>query len=142
MDKRRQIQKQKRRHKKHIKLLSGKRKNKRILQNAKPKKRRSKTPTRNPNSPRGTRVTYKILLHPKAAKTLSRIQEKDRIIEKLKQLKKDPTKTGNHLKHSEYYRLRIGDYRAIYEINQTKKQIIILFIGHRKNVYDDFSKLL
>ena len=87
-------------------------------------------------------MTYKILLHPKAVKTLSRIQSKDRIIEKLNQLKKDPNKTGKHLKHSEYYRLRIGDIRAIYEINQAKKQVIILYIGHRKNVYDEFSKLL
>ena len=70
------------------------------------------------------------------------MQEKDRIKEKLKQLKNNPQKTGKHLKHSEYFRLRIGDIRAIYEINQTKKQVIILYIGHRKNVYDDFSKLI
>ena len=70
------------------------------------------------------------------------MQEKDRIKEKLKQLKNNPQKTGKHLKPSKYYRLRIGDIRAIYEINQTKKQVIILYIGHRKNVYDDFSKLL
>ncbi|WNZ29926.1 MAG: type II toxin-antitoxin system RelE/ParE family toxin [Candidatus Bathyarchaeota archaeon] len=87
-------------------------------------------------------MTYKVLLHPKAAKTLSKTQEKTRIINKLKQLKTNPQKTGKPLKLSEYYRLRIGDYRAIYEIDQTKKQVTVLYIGHRKNVYDDFSKLM
>lgn len=87
-------------------------------------------------------MTYKIFLHPKATKTLTKTQEKARITEKLKQLKTNPQKIGKHLKHSEYYRLQIGDYRAIYEIDQTKKQVTILYIGHRKNVYDDFSKLL
>lgn len=87
-------------------------------------------------------MTYKVLLHPKAAKTLSKTQEKTRIVDKLKQLKTDPEKAGKKLKPSEYYPMRIGDYRAIYEIDQTKKQVIILYIGHRKNVYDDFSKLI
>ena len=87
-------------------------------------------------------MTYKVLLHPKAAKTLSKLTEKTRITEKLKQLKTNPNKAGKSLKPTEYYRLRIGDYRAIYEIDQTKKQVTILHIGHRKNVYDDFTKLL
>ena len=86
-------------------------------------------------------MTYKVLLHPKAAKTLSKSTQKTRITEKLKQLKTNPNKAGKRLKPSEYYKLRIGDYRAIYEIDQTKKQVIILYIGHRKNVYDDFSKI-
>lgn len=70
------------------------------------------------------------------------MQEKTRIKEKLKQLKKDPQKIGKQLKPSKYYRLRIGDIRAIYEIDQNKKQVTILYIGHRKNVYYDFNKLL
>jgi Plasmid stabilisation system protein. len=52
----------------------------------------------------------------------------------------DDPNLGECLKHSIYWRLRIGKYRAIYKIENSK--IIVLFIGHRKNVYDDFSKLL
>jgi len=86
-------------------------------------------------------VTYSILLHPKAAKALNKTEEKTRITEKLEQLKTSPEKAGKHLKHCEYYSLRIGDYRAIYEINTNKKQVIILYIGHRKKVYPDFTKI-
>ena len=31
------------------------------------------------------------------------------------------------------YKVRVGDYRAVYEINQ--KLIVIKFVGHRKDVY-------
>jgi len=37
---------------------------------------------------------------------------------------------------------RVGDYRAIYEIDDEKKTVIILFIGHRRDVYDEFSGLI
>ena len=40
-----------------------------------------------------------------------------------------------------YYRLRIGDYRAIYTIDNREQRVIVLFIGHRSEVYDDFSRL-
>ena len=49
---------------------------------------------------------------------------------------------GKKLKYSNFWSLRTGDYRTIYEIDKERKIIIILFIGHRKNVYDDLSKLL
>ncbi|NIP34538.1 MAG: type II toxin-antitoxin system RelE/ParE family toxin, partial [Thermoplasmata archaeon] len=43
---------------------------------------------------------------------------------------------------SEFWRLRIADYRAIYEIDTTNDRVVVLFIGHRTDVYDDFSRLL
>ncbi len=89
-------------------------------------------------------MTFKVLLHPKAAKELQKIEKqiRTRIIESAKQLLENPDKLGKPLKQSDYWSLRVGDYRVIYEINQNKKQVIILFIGHRSKVYNDFSKML
>ena len=89
-------------------------------------------------------MTFGVLLHPKAAKELQKIEKqiRTRIIESSKQLRENPDKLGKPLKQSDYWSLRVGDYRVIYEINQNKKQVIILFIGHRSKVYDDFSKML
>ncbi len=89
-------------------------------------------------------MAYAILLHPKAAKALDKIEKpiKQRIKERLRELKDHPEKVGKQLTYSNFWSIRIGDYRAIYEINREKKQVIILFIGHRKKVYDDFSKML
>ncbi|KAF0153324.1 MAG: plasmid stabilization system [Ignavibacteria bacterium] len=39
------------------------------------------------------------------------------------------------LKNRNGYRLRIGEYRIIYEINENEKSIIILRVAHRKDVY-------
>ena len=88
-------------------------------------------------------MPFTVLLHPKAATTLRKIEEtmKSRIKEKLRELKEKPEKVGKPLKYSDFWSLRVGDYRAIYEINREKNQVIILFIGHRKKVYNDFSKI-
>ena len=88
-------------------------------------------------------MTFTILVHPKAAKALKKIEEqtRSRITEKLRELRNRPERTGKRLKYSDFWSLRVGDYRAIYEINRDKKQVIILYIGHRKKVYDDFSKI-
>ncbi|MBN2335479.1 hypothetical protein JXL21_07950 [Candidatus Bathyarchaeota archaeon] len=36
---------------------------------------------------------------------------------------------------------RIGDYHAIYMIKKEAMQFIVLYVGHRRNVYDDFSRI-
>ena len=88
-------------------------------------------------------MTYSVFLHPKAAKFLEKLDElnSERIKESLRSLQKKPF-SGERLSGMPFWRLRIGDHRAIYEIDEKSKKIIALFIGHRKNVYDDFSKLI
>ena len=85
-----------------------------------------------------------MFLHPKAAKALEKLDAntKARIKEALKELAGNPEKVGKQLKLSDFWSLRIGDYRAIYEIDRNKNQVVVIFIGHRKNVYDDFTKVL
>jgi mRNA interferase RelE/StbE len=89
-------------------------------------------------------VAFAILLHPKAAKELERLEEdlRTRIKERLRELKNNPESIGKALKPSDFWSLRIGDYRAIFEIDRAKNQVIVLLIGHRKKIYDDFSKML
>ena len=88
-------------------------------------------------------MDYQVMLHPKAKAFLETAgsELRDRIRERLLALGPDPKK-GTRLKHSEYWRLSMGDYRAIYEIDHEARRVVILFLGHRKDVYDDFSRLL
>lgn len=88
-------------------------------------------------------MVFAVLLHPKAAKELGKIENttKTRIVERLRDLKDNPERVGKILRQSNFWSLRVGDYRAIYEIDRTRRQVVVLFIGHRKKVYDDFSKL-
>lgn len=89
-------------------------------------------------------MVFKVLLHPNAAKELRKLDEQNqtRIKQSLKELAVDPRKTGKPLHPSDFWSVKSGDYRAIYEIDTKKNQVIVLFVGHRKKVYDDFSKLL
>ncbi|MFC1752572.1 type II toxin-antitoxin system RelE/ParE family toxin [Thermoproteota archaeon] len=55
-----------------------------------------------------------------------------RILLKIISTKKNPFHFFERLSGSRNYKLRIGDYRVIADID---KDIRIIFIGHRKNVY-------
>jgi mRNA-degrading endonuclease RelE of RelBE toxin-antitoxin system len=89
-------------------------------------------------------VSYKVLLHPKAAKELQKTEKniRTRLIESAKQLRENPDKVGKALKQTDFWSQRVGDYRISYIIDQNKKQVVILFVGHRSKVYDDLSKML
>ena len=59
----------------------------------------------------------------------------NRIIKKVDDLTEDPYKRDiKRLKGISGFRLRIGDYRVIFEIE--KETIILLKVGHRKHIYD------
>ncbi len=87
-------------------------------------------------------MAFQVLLHPKAAEFLEKADPglEERARAKLSELKGKPKSAGEPLKHSRFWSLRMGDYGAAYELDG--KRVIVLFIGHRKKVYDDFSKLL
>lgn len=36
---------------------------------------------------------------------------------------------------SGFFKIRVGDYRVVYDVNQDTKTIFIHFIGHRKEIY-------
>ena len=39
------------------------------------------------------------------------------------------------LKGEDAYRIRVGDYRIIYEIDNNKIIVTVVSVGHRKNIY-------
>jgi mRNA interferase RelE/StbE len=88
-------------------------------------------------------LTFAVLFRPKAAKSLRKLQHSigPRILESVRRLEQSP-EIGDQLKPSRFWKIRIGDYRVIYEIDKPSNQVIILFVGHRKNAYDEFSRLV
>ena len=81
---------------------------------------------------------YKIYIKPTAVKELQRIPKRDviRIIEKVRGLSSDPRPPGcEKLSLEEKYRIRQGKYRIIYAIEDDKLVILVIKIGHRKDVY-------
>jgi mRNA interferase RelE/StbE len=87
-------------------------------------------------------MSYSIFIHPKARIFLDKLDQilRKRIKKKLKELEQYPDR-GTSLRPSVFWSLRVGNYRIICEIREKEQMVIVLFIGHRKNVYDSFSKL-
>lgn len=83
-------------------------------------------------------ASYKILIKPSAEKDFRPIPKTDRrrLVEKIRQLSLTPRPHGaEKLKGEEYWRVRQGDYRIIYAINDANQTILIEKIGHRKEIY-------
>ena len=82
---------------------------------------------------------FEVILQKSAERDLKKLDSsiQKRIIDKLFELKENPLLgiplTG-HL--SGLRKLRIGDYRAIYQIRNQELIILVVKIGHRKNVYE------
>ena len=84
-------------------------------------------------------MPYRLSYHPEVKKDISRIPKniKERICRAIEtRLMVDPVYYVDPLKKSlqGFRKLRVGDYRVIYKIKTD--DIVILKIGHRKEVYD------
>ena len=82
---------------------------------------------------------YEIVFHRKTEKELRKIpaQDRNKIFEKIQELSDNPYLFG-HIKLSgndDLYRVRQGNYRIIYSIEDKQLQIYIIKIGHRKDIY-------
>ncbi len=58
-----------------------------------------------------------------------------RIVKKVDSLRISPFSKIKKLKGEDVFRLRIGDYRIILDVDVKNKLIRILYLGHRKNIY-------
>ncbi len=82
-------------------------------------------------------MSFKIIWDKKADRDLERLEINlaRRIILKIRELSEDPfSKEIKKLQGESSYRIRVGNYRVIFDI--IRDTIIILKIGHRKNIYD------
>jgi mRNA interferase RelE/StbE len=83
-------------------------------------------------------VNYSIQIKSSAAKALAKIVRPDRlrIIAAIDQLQTTPM-AGSALKgeFSGLRRLRVGDYRVVYEVEHDVLTVLVVRIGHRRSVY-------
>jgi mRNA interferase RelE/StbE len=81
---------------------------------------------------------YIVEIVPKAEKEflkLSKVLRKN-IRSKILSLEENPRLFGSKkLRETDYFRIRAGDYRIVYSIDDSSKKIKILSIAHRKDVY-------
>jgi len=82
---------------------------------------------------------YNVLYTEAFYRSLKPITKKDagRILRKTKALADDPRPEGSQkLAGQERYRLRQGDYRILYSIEDERLTVVVVKVGHRREIYD------
>lgn len=81
---------------------------------------------------------YRIEFRRQAAKQLSRLgrQDQERIAKAIDELAKNPRPASSRqLRGREGWRIRVGVYRILYRIEDERLLVLVLKIGHRREVY-------
>jgi len=85
-------------------------------------------------------VSYNLYIKPSAGKELEAVGSKPdrlRIIGKIRGLADDPRPHGSEklAGHDDRYRIRQGNYRVVYAIDDKAGSVTIYKVGHRKDIY-------
>lgn len=81
---------------------------------------------------------YRVIFNPSAEKEFGKLDKpvQSRIFKAIAKLEDDPRPANcKKLKGSPNWRIRVGDFRVVYEIIDDTIQINVVKIGHRKDVY-------
>ena len=83
-------------------------------------------------------ASYSLLIKPSAANELEVLPFKDRkkIITRIEALASEPRPHGcEKLSGQDQYRIRQGDYRVVYSVEDETRTVLVVKVGHRRDVY-------
>jgi mRNA interferase RelE/StbE len=84
-------------------------------------------------------VTYRIEFAPLARRQIRRLSKETQrqILERIEELGANPRPAGVKKLTAEenFYRVRVGDYRIIYQIRDRELLVLIVKVGHRREIY-------
>jgi len=82
---------------------------------------------------------YEVFIKPSAAKELEEVgtkKDRQRIVAHIRELTENPRPPGfQKLSGTDKYRIRCGNYRIVYSINDDELSVQVVKIGHRREVY-------
>ena len=83
---------------------------------------------------------YRLRIKSSAAKELESVDRKAdrrRLIERISALSGDPRSAGAEklAGHQDRYRIRQGNYRVVYTVDDARREVMVFRIGHRRDVY-------
>ncbi|MDO8656625.1 MAG: type II toxin-antitoxin system RelE/ParE family toxin [Nanoarchaeota archaeon] len=84
---------------------------------------------------------YEVIFDDESIEFLNKIprEVKERIFNKIISAKENPFHFFERLTGREDYKLRVGDYRVIADIDRGNNLIKVTVIGHRKNIYKNLE---
>ena len=84
---------------------------------------------------------YEVIFSDKASKQFYKLEKpiQERIVNSLERIRIRPEAYVTKLVGDFGYRLRVGDYRVILDIDHGRLIILVIYIGHRKNIYNEIK---
>lgn len=81
---------------------------------------------------------YEIIFSDSAKKQLEKLDRltQERIIKALERIRIRPEAYVTKLVGDRAYKFRVGDYRLILDVDKGLLRILVIKVGHRKNIYD------
>jgi mRNA interferase RelE/StbE len=83
-------------------------------------------------------ASYELTFKKSVAKDLRDLPKQDvkKILQRMRSLSADPRPAGcEKLSGQERYRVRLGMYRIVYEIDDRVLIVLVVKVGHRRDVY-------
>lgn len=82
-------------------------------------------------------MTFRLEWHTPALRAVKKLPRElvQRILEKLGDVAEDPFRYLEHFEGQRVYKLRIGDYRALVDVNLREQMLTIRHFDHRRRVY-------
>lgn len=83
-------------------------------------------------------AAYRLLIKPSAVKELEKIpkRERRRAMARIQELAHDPRPAGcERLSGEDKYRIRQGSYRVVYGVDDEGRTVLVVKVGHRRDVY-------
>ena len=83
-------------------------------------------------------MSYEIIFSDLSLKQLKKLEKplQERIVTVIERCRIRPQDHVKKLVGNPYYRLRVGDYRVVMDIRKGELRILVLEIGHRRNIYE------
>jgi mRNA interferase RelE/StbE len=85
-------------------------------------------------------MAYTVIVAPAAKRDLKRLPAEAlrRVAEAIDHLADEPRPHGSVKLQgaTDLYRIRIGDYRVVYQIHDRQLRVLIVRVGHRRDIYD------
>jgi mRNA interferase RelE/StbE len=81
--------------------------------------------------------TYKVMVDERVADDIAWFSEdvQRRIVAKIETLSNNPRPDGCKKLHGDIYRVRVGDYRIVYQVRDRELLVLVIRVGHRREVY-------
>ena len=89
-------------------------------------------------------MKYRITWSRRATRSLRGLETatRRRVVDKVRNLADDPRPPDcESVRGYPYFRVRVGDYRIVYDVQDDEVRVSIVLVGHRREIYQQMNRL-